>query len=370
MPVPGLIVICGATVTGKSGLAIAIAQRLHTIILSADSRQVYREFNIGTAKPNAFEQQQVPHYLIDLCDPTETLTVAEYQWQAQRLIEESREAIGRRQEVEVGEIGEVGEVGEAGDLPAAAVPSTTAPSTAAPSSIASPSSIAFPFPLLVGGTGLYIRAITKGLKIPRVAPQPELRSQLINLGQRQCYAMLCQIDPASAQRVHPNDQVRTVRSLEVFYVTGRPISKQQGENPPTYPILQIGLDCADSDALRHRIEQRTAHMVELGLVAEVEALCQKYGNDLPLLNTLGYAEFKQYLAGDVSLWQAQELTVLHTRQFAKRQRTWFYADRKIEWFDADAPDLLDQVWQRIQQFLASPSTVSNELSSKGAASAN
>ncbi|HEY9909276.1 MAG TPA: tRNA (adenosine(37)-N6)-dimethylallyltransferase MiaA [Thermosynechococcaceae cyanobacterium] len=294
--VPKLIVLCGPTATGKSGLAIALAQRLHSYILSADSRQVYREFNIGTAKPTAFEQQQAPHHLIDICAPTEVLTVAQYQRQAQALV-------------------------------------------------------ASPCPLLVGGTGLYLRAITRGLKIPPVSPQAELRSQLQSLGQVQCYGLLKQVDRASAAKIHPNDSVRTVRSLEVFYVTGRPMSEQQGENPPPYPILSIGLDCTNTESLQRRIEQRTGQMVEMGLVQEVEQLCQKYGSDLPLLNTLGYAEFKQYVAGDISLPQAQELTVLHTRQFAKRQRTWFRADPEIEWFDADAIDLQDQVWQRVQAFL-------------------
>ncbi|WP_302885407.1 tRNA (adenosine(37)-N6)-dimethylallyltransferase MiaA [Kovacikia minuta] len=202
----------------------------------------------------------------------------------------------------------------------------------------------------MGGTGLYIRSIVRGLKIPRVSPQPELRSQLQALGQAHCYEMLQQIDPVSAQKIHPNDQVRTVRSLEVFYVTGCPMSKQQGEDPPTYPILQIGLDCSDTDFLKKRIEVRTGQMVEAGLVQEVETLCQKYGVNLPLLNTLGYAEFKQYVEGKISLSEATTLTVLHTRQFAKRQRTWFHAYPEIEWFDADHPKLLDQVWQRVQDF--------------------
>ena len=288
----GLITICGPTATGKSGLALAIAQRLNCAILSADSRQVYREFNIGTAKPTPAERQLVPHYLIDICDPTETLTVADYQEQAQILIEKG---------------------------------------------------------LLVGGTGLYIRAIVQGLKIPRVAPQPELRSQLLSLGQIQLYSILQQIDPVAAQKIHPNDSVRTVRALEVFYVTSRPISEQQGENPPNYPILQIGLDC-DSTALTRRIAQRTEQTIADGLVAEVEHLCQKYSSDLPLLNTLGYQEIKQYLAGGISLEEAKNLTVVHTRQFAKRQRTWFRAYPQIEWFDAENPDLLKQVWQRVQEF--------------------
>jgi len=163
--------------------------------------------------------------------------------------------------------------------------------------------------------------------------------------------MLQQVDPPSAAKIHPHDQVRTLRSLEVFYVTGQPMSAQQGEDPPTYPILHIGLDCQDTECLDRRIEQRTHQMVELGLVAEVEYLCRKYGADLPLLNTLGYAECRQYLAGDCSLSEAIALTALHTLQFAKRQRTWFRADPAIEWFDADAPDLFTQVWLRVQHFL-------------------
>ncbi len=287
-----LITICGPTATGKSGLALELAQRLGVGIISADSRQVYKEFNIGTAKPTKLEQQLVSHYLIDICEPTETLTLAEYQEQAQSLI-------------------------EAGDI----------------------------F-LLVGGTGLYIKAVLRGLKIPRVAPQEELRSQLASLGQTQCYQMLRRVDLPAAEKVHPNDAVRTLRALEVFYVSGKPISEQQGENPPNYPILQIGLDC-ETDKLRDRIQRRTEQMVAAGFVEEVEFLCQKYGEDLPLLNTLGYAEMKQYLAGKVSLEEAKELTVLHVRQFAKRQKTWFRADSQIEWFDADAPDLLEQVWQLV-----------------------
>jgi tRNA dimethylallyltransferase len=291
-----LIVICGATATGKSGLAIALAQRLQTAIVSADSRLVYREFDIGTAKPSAAEQQQVPHYLIDVCEPTETMTLAEYQQQA-------RSAMAQ-----------------------------------APA-------------LLVGGTGLYIRSIVKGMKIPQVPPHGELRSQLQALGQPQCYAFLRQVDPVAAAKIHPNDTVRTLRSLEVFYVTGQPISEQQGEDPPPYPILQIGLDCFEPDALEQRIARRTEEMVAAGFVAEVAALRQKYGN-LPLLKTLGYREMGQYLAGEVSLEEAKALTVLHTRQFAKQQRTWFRADGTIAWFDADAPDLLSKVWERTQEFLA------------------
>jgi len=294
---PQLIVICGATATGKSRLALELAQRLNTVIVSADSRQVYREFDIGTAKPSLVEQQLVPHYLIDICEPTETLTVADYQEQAQKLI--------------------------------ASLPSPL---------------------LLVGGTGLYIKAIVRGLKIPRVAPNEDLRSQLSSLGQSQCYNFLQQIDPIAAEKIHPHDQVRTLRALEVFYITGRPISEQQGKNPPNYPILQIGLQYQDADALTRRIAKRTETMVTAGLVEEVKTLAEKYGCDLPLLDTLGYREMKHYLAGDISLSEAKALTVVHTRQFAKRQGTWFRAYPEIEWFDADNPDLVDKVWRCVKEF--------------------
>lgn len=296
-----LITICGATATGKSGVAVEVADRLKSSILSADSRQVYREFDIGTAKPTKSDRASVPHHLIDICDPTETITLAEYQQQAQKIIADVDFRVS-------------------------------------------------PPLLLVGGTGLYIKSIVKGLKIPRVAPMPELRSQLADLGQSQCYAMLQQVDRPAAEKIHLNDSVRTLRALEVFYVTGRSISEQQGENPPKYPILQIGLDC-EMDVLGDRIKQRTEQMLERGWLAEVEYLWKKYGCDLPLLNTLGYQEIKQYLAGDITLEEAKQLTILHTRQFAKRQRTWFRAYPEIEWFDVSAPDLLERVWQRVQDFL-------------------
>ncbi|MBV8885194.1 MAG: tRNA (adenosine(37)-N6)-dimethylallyltransferase MiaA, partial [Chroococcidiopsidaceae cyanobacterium CP_BM_RX_35] len=184
-----------------------------------------------------------------------------------------------------------------------------------------------------------------------VSPQPELRSQLQSLGQSQLYAFLQQVDPMAAFKIHPHDPVRTLRALEVFYVTGRSISAQQGEYPPQYPILQLGLDCNDPNALTSRIAQRTEQMIAAGWVAEVEALCQKYGSDLPLLSTLGYQELKQHLNDDISLAEAKDLIVLHTRQFAKRQRTWFRAYPQIEWFDVQQPDLLEKVQQRVQEFV-------------------
>lgn len=286
--------IAGPTATGKTSLSLALAQKVSIAILSADSRLVYRGLDIGTAKPTLEERSQTPHFLIDIREPTEPMTVAEYQREAQALIKQLHDTEQT-------------------------------------------------LPCLVGGTGLYISAVVDGLQIPPVAPQPELRSQLTRLGQSQCYAMLQQVDPPASDRIHPHDAVRTIRALEVAYVTGRPLSTQQGQRPPDYPVLYIGLDC-HSENLKRRIEKRTAQMFEQGLVQEVEHLCQRYGSDLPLLKTLGYAETLGYLRGEYGMAAAQALIVKHTRQFAKRQRTWF-RKRNIQWFDADAPDLVDQVWQ-------------------------
>jgi tRNA dimethylallyltransferase len=299
-----LIVICGATATGKSGIAMALADRLGTEIVSADSRQVYRDLDIGTAKPSKRDRKAIKHHLIDICDPTEILTVADYQVKAQAAI----------------------------------------------ANLQTQNRI----PLLVGGTGLYVRSVVKGMKIPRVAPQIELRSQLAKWGHNSCYAMLQQVDPISATQIHANDGIRTLRALEVFYVTGIPISAQQGEAPPDYSVLQIGLDC-QNDLLIQRISQRTEQMIAVGWLEEVRYLNQKYGEDLPLLHTLGYKEIQQHLSGQISLAEATAQIILHTRQFAKRQRTWFRGDRQIEWFELDGSDrnddLLERVWQRIVEFV-------------------
>ena len=294
----GLIVVCGATATGKTSLALEIAQSINSIIISADSRQVYREFDIGTAKVTGSERELIPQYLIDICEPTETLTLAEYQEQAQNLVK---------------------------------------------SNITE-------FPLLVGGTGLYIKSIVKGLKIPRVSPQPQLRLQLQDLGQQQCYQIFKQVDPVGSEKIHVNDQVRTLRALEVFYATGIPISQQQGENQPSNPIIQIGLDCS-SEELKKRIVERTKKMIEMGLIEEVEKLVKKYGWDLPLLKTLGYAEIINYLRGKLSLPEAEKEIISHTRQFAKRQRTWFRAYPEIEWFDTTSSNLVEEVLSKLEKSL-------------------
>ena len=144
--------------------------------------------------------------------------------------------------------------------------------------------------------------------------------------------------------------MRTPRALEVFYATGIPISQQQGENPPSYPIIQIGLDCS-SEELKKRIVERTKKMIEMGLIEEVEKLVKKYGWDLPLLKTLGYAEIINYLRGKLSLPEAEKEIISHTRQFAKRQRTWFRAYPEIEWFDTTSSNLVEEVLSKLEKSL-------------------
>jgi tRNA dimethylallyltransferase len=298
---PGLIVICGPTATGKTELALHLAERLNVPIISADSRQVYQDFDIGTAKPSFTERSRVKHYMIDVYPPTYTLTVAEYQQKTQELI-----ASFHQQEIT---------------------------------------------PLLVGGTGLYIKAIVQGLRIPKVPPHPELRAQLQNISQSECYQWLQQVDAAAAAKIHSNDQVRTLRALEVFYVMGVPLSTQQTCEPPAFPIYQIGLDMTEPQSQADRIHRRIRHMLEQGWISELEGLILRYGLDLPLLNTLGYAELKRYLQGEFNLEQAQALAVTHTRQFAKRQRTWFRNQANIHWLEADTPNLVEQAWMQLKPVL-------------------
>lgn len=304
---PGLIVIGGPTATGKSALALAMAQALGTVIISADSRQVYRGFDIGTAKPSVDERALVPHFLIDSCDPWETLTLGDYQDQANAIIQDCHDR------------------GQT--------------------------------PILVGGTGLYLKAIVQGLTLPRVPPHPSLRSSLTTLGQFHCHQLLQHLDPIAAQRIHPNDHVRTLRALEVYYVTGHPISQQQGESPPTYPLLYLGIMTQNSEQLRQRIQTRTQTMWDQGFVEEVRQLQARYGADLPLLQTLGYQEVGRYLAGEISEAEAQTLTVQHTCQFAKRQRTWFRSVPTIQWLtvnpETPTPDP-NQWWPLLEPLGISP----------------
>jgi tRNA dimethylallyltransferase len=280
---PGLIVILGATATGKTGLAICLAERLGLPILCADSRQVYRGMDIGTAKPSLEERDGIDHFLIDLVNPDRGFSLAEYQLEAQNLI-----ARFHQQNIT---------------------------------------------PILVGGTGMYIKSIVHGMRIPRVSAQPQLRSQLQALGQAYCHQFLAQVDPETS--IHPNDRYRTLRALEVFYVTGKPLSQLQAEMPPTYPILQIGLETPANH--RQIVSDRLEKMLEAGWINEIETLQSQYGKENALLKTLGYGEMSEYLSDRLSLEEAKTKTITHTMQFAKQQRTWFRNTGcqrfKIHWCD-------------------------------------
>lgn len=273
-----LVVIVGATGVGKSDLAMALAGTHRGAIVSADSRQIYQDFDIGTAKPTAEELAAVPHEMVSVVAPAYTYTVAEFQ-------RDATEAIARRR--------------KEGYLP-----------------------------LLVGGTGLYVRAILDGLTIPPAPPDPAFRASLEAVDD--LHAKLAEVDPDSAARLHPNDRVRIVRALEVFKATGRPIGEFQQTRPCPYRLLVIGVG-APRSYLYERIDQRVLKMVESGFVEEVRGLIDRYGADLPLLNTLGYAEIKAHLLAGVPLEEAIALMAQHTRNYAKRQLTWFRADRRVHW---------------------------------------
>ncbi|GAB4210857.1 MAG: tRNA (adenosine(37)-N6)-dimethylallyltransferase MiaA [Synechococcales cyanobacterium] len=297
---PGVLVIVGATATGKTALSLHVAQRLGSPILNADSRQVYQEMDIGTAKPTPEERRLCPHELWDLVPPTVQLTLADYQRLAQQRI-----AHWHTQDR---------------------------------------------IPLLVGGTGLYVQSLTDGLGIPPVPPHPTLRQSLYTLWQQGlASALLRQVDAEAAIQIHPHDAVRTVRALEVFYVTGIPITQWQRRDPPTYPVVLVGLAC-DRDVLHERIARRTRQMLEQGWIAEVEGLRAKYGPELPLLSSLGYGEIGAYLDGQLSR-EAMIATINQkTRHLAKQQTTWFrHKLYGIRWIDSQAPDLVDQVWAAMPQ---------------------
>ena len=277
---PLVIVLLGPTASGKTDLAIALAQTLDLAVLNVDSRQLYRQMDVGTAKPTAAQRGEARHELLDLRDPDQPINLQEFRAIAEAQLN---------------------------------------------AELASK-----PLALLAGGSGLYLQALTQGLEPPAVPPQPQLRAQLAALGQPLCHQLLRQGDPAAAARIAPADAVRTQRALEVLYATGRPLSSQQGATPPPWRVLELGLNPTD---LTGRIASRTRGLFAAGLVAETEALIERYGAGLPLLNTIGYAEAKQQLAGELSETEAIALCEQRTRQFAKRQRTWFRRRHEPIWLE-------------------------------------
>ena len=277
---PLVIVLLGPTASGKTDLAIALAQALDLAVLNVDSRQLYRQMDVGTAKPTAAQRGQARHELLDLRDPDQPINLQEFRAIAEAQLNAE---LARK-----------------------------------------------PVALLAGGSGLYLQALTQGLEPPAVPPQPQLRAQLAALGQPLCHQLLRQGDPTAAARIAPADAVRTQRALEVLYATGLTLSSQQGVTPPPWRVLELGLNPVD---LKARIASRTRGLFAAGLVAETEALIEHYGAGLPLLNTIGYAEAKQQLAGELSEAESIALCEQRTRQFAKRQRTWFRRRHAPFWLE-------------------------------------
>ena len=277
---PLVIVLLGPTASGKTDLAIALAQALDLAVLNVDSRQLYRQMDVGTAKPTAAQRGQARHELLDLRDPDQPINLQEFRAIAEAQL---KAELARK-----------------------------------------------PLALLAGGSGLYLQALTQGLEPPAVPPQPQLRAQLAALGQPLCHQLLRQGDPTAATRIAPADAVRTQRALEVLYATGLTLSSQQGVTPPPWRVLELGLNPVD---LKARIASRTRGLFAAGLVAETEALIERYGAGLPLLNTIGYAEAKQQLAGELSETESIALCEQRTRQFAKRQRTWFRRRHAPIWLE-------------------------------------
>lgn len=293
-----LVVIVGATGVGKSDLAMRLAEGNRGAIVSADSRQIYKGFDIGTAKPTADEQSRVPHDLVDCVEPTYNYTVAEYQADA-RAATERRRAQGY-------------------------------------------------LPFLVGGTGLYVRAVLDGLTIPPVPPDPAFRESLASVAD--LHARLAEVDPVSAERLHPNDKVRIIRALEVHHHTGQPIGAFQTTMPCPYRLLYLGVG-APRAYLYERIDARVLKMIEAGFADEVKALADRHGWDLPLMRTLGYAEIGAAIRGEMSEAEAIALMAQHTRNYAKRQLTWFRADERIRWLLRGPDTDLDALVEEAQALL-------------------
>jgi len=283
-----LIAIVGPTASGKTTLAISLAQKFGGEIVSADSRQIYRGMDIGTAKPTADERGAVPHHLIDIRDPDEDYTVADYQ----------RDAIAA-----------INDIIARGKLP-----------------------------FLVGGTGLYVRAVVENLDIPKMAADPKLRaeieSEIARDGLDAAFKKLLALDPDAADVVDPKNPRRVVRALEVALATGKPFIAQRKKNEPLFDALALGLD-PPPETLRERIDRRIDAMMRDGLVDEVRALVAKYGVDAPALSAIGYREIIAYIENKTSIDDAVATIKLNTWHYAKRQMTWFKKYRPAYWPDGE-----------------------------------
>lgn len=283
-----LLGIVGPTGVGKSHLGIQLAQALNGEIVNADSRQVYRFMDIGTAKPTPQERATVPHHVIDVVSPSENFSLAQYQQLAVKAIE----GIQQRDKL----------------------------------------------PIVVGGSGQYIWSVLEGWGIPQVAPNPEFRQSLEEraaIGESdKLHEELNAVDPEAAQRIDPRNVRRTIRALEVFNETETPYSQLQRKEAPPFNIFVIGLT-ADREELYRRIDLRVDRMIELGLVDEVKRMESRgFDFNMPALSSIGYRQIGQFLRDELTLPGAIQQIKFETHRLARQQYTWFrLEDDRIHWFD-------------------------------------
>lgn len=298
-----LLVIVGPTAVGKTELSIQLAKRFQGEIISCDSMQIYKGMDIGTAKATAEERAEVPHHLIDIVSPDVSFSVQAFQQLARQTIHDvqARERL----------------------------------------------------PILVGGTGLYIEAVTYDYRVPPVKQDAKLRQKYHALAEQQgndaLYQRLVKVDPITAQRLHPNDRKRVIRALEVYHLSGKPFSAYVQAKRAYYDsMVWIGLTMP-RDQLYARINERVDHMISKGLVEEVKRLQEKgYDLNLTSMQAIGYKEILSYLKGEISFAEAIHLIKRGTRKYAKRQFSWFKRMRNIHWFDMTK----NEVFEEIQQFVA------------------
>ena len=293
-----VLCVAGPTASGKTALAVRLAKRLDGEIVNMDSMQIYRRMDIGTAKPTPEEREGIPHHLLDIVEPTESFSVAEY---AQRAETCHREIVGR------------------GKLP-----------------------------ILVGGTGFYLRALTDGLHLGSVPSDPELRERLKDSaadenGKQALFQQLVTIDPDTAARLHPNDVARVSRAVEVYLLTGKPLSQQQNpvqERPFTFCLFGTTLERSE---LYRRIEKRVDAMMALGLLGEVRALLASgVPPEAQAMQGIGYKELVPVVLDHTPLAEAVTLLKQNTRHYAKRQWTWFNAEKRFQWLDMARENSTDQ----------------------------
>jgi tRNA dimethylallyltransferase len=287
-----LIAVVGPTATGKSDLGLALAHAYDGEVVNADAMQLYRGLDIGTAKLTPAERAGVPHHLLDVLDVTETASVAAYQRAARTVVEDVL-AAGRT-------------------------------------------------PVLVGGSGLYVQAVVDELEFPGTDPalRAELAAELEEHGSAALHARLAAVDPSAAVAILPSNGRRIVRALEVIALTGRPFAARLPEAaPPRYDAVLLGLDRSTED-LDGAVARRVARMFAAGLVAETRGLLPGLREGQTASRALGYQQVLSALDGLIELPTAAADTVVATRRFVRRQRSWFRRDRRIVWLDADASDVL------------------------------